>query len=74
MMMMSFGALGMVCVAYVLWGWSMSYGTQSWGGVVANPFEFFGLRDSITDADGNYIAGRPGMRTSSISDSSSPLR
>ncbi|MCQ9340263.1 ammonium transporter [Corynebacterium phoceense] len=60
MMMMSFGALGVVCVVYVLWGWSMSYGTQSWGGVVANPFEFFGLRDSITDADGNYIAGASG--------------
>ena len=60
MMMMSFGALGVVCVVYVLWGWSMSYGTQSWGGVVANPFEFFGLRDSITDADGNYVEGASG--------------
>ncbi|MCQ9330665.1 ammonium transporter [Corynebacterium phoceense] len=60
MMMMSFGALGVVCVVYVLWGWSMSYGTQSWGGVAANPFEFFGLRDSITDADGNYVEGASG--------------
>ena len=60
MMMMSFGALGVVCVVYVLWGWSMSYGTQSWGGVVANPFEFFGLRDSITDADDNYVEGASG--------------
>ncbi|MDO5029312.1 MAG: ammonium transporter [Corynebacterium sp.] len=60
MMMMSFGAVGVVGAIYVLWGWSMSYGTQSIGGIFANPFEFFGLRNSITDADGNYIAGASG--------------
>ncbi|MBZ8178078.1 ammonium transporter [Corynebacterium poyangense] len=57
MMMMSFGALGVVSVIYVFWGWSMSYGTQSLGGIVANPFEFFGLRNSIVDEAGNYLAG-----------------
>ncbi len=57
MMMMSFGAIMVVSIVYVLWGWSMSYGTQDVGGVFANPFEFFGLKDSITDADGNFIAG-----------------
>ncbi|WP_207390418.1 ammonium transporter [Rhodococcus sp. ABRD24] len=57
MMMMSFGAMAVIGVVYVLWGWSMSYGTQDIGGVFANPFEFFGLKDSITDADGNFIAG-----------------
>ena len=57
MMMMSFGAIMVVVIIYFLWGWSMSYGTEDIGGVFANPFEFFGLRDSITDADGNYIAG-----------------
>lgn len=60
MMMMSFGALGLVSIIYVLWGWSMSYGTQDIAGIFANPFEFFGLKDSITDADGNYIAGAYG--------------
>lgn len=60
MMMMSFTALGIVTVVYVLWGWSMSYGTQSLGGIVANPFEFFGLRNSVVDTDGNYIAGDNG--------------
>ncbi|BAC18778.1 low affinity ammonium uptake protein [Corynebacterium efficiens YS-314] len=60
MMMMSFGTLGVVSVIYVLWGWSMSYGTQSWGGIVANPLEFFGLRNSITDAGGNYLEGASG--------------
>ncbi|KGM14163.1 ammonium transporter [Cellulomonas bogoriensis] len=43
MMMMSFGAMGLVGVIYVLWGWSMSYGEQSFGGLFANPFEQFGL-------------------------------
>ncbi|MFZ2175180.1 MAG: ammonium transporter [Rhodococcus sp. (in: high G+C Gram-positive bacteria)] len=57
MMMMSFGAMAVIAVVYVLWGWSMSYGTEDIGGVFANPFEFFGLKDSITDADGNFIAG-----------------
>ncbi|QCB52719.1 ammonium transporter [Rhodococcus sp. PAMC28707] len=57
MMMMSFGAMFVVALVYVLWGWSMSYGTENIGGVFANPFEFFGLKDSITDADGNFLAG-----------------
>ena len=60
MMMMSFTSLGIVSVVYVLWGWSMSYGSQSIGGVFANPFEFFGLRNSITDVEGNYIEGASG--------------
>ncbi|WP_235933429.1 ammonium transporter [Corynebacterium qintianiae] len=60
MMMMSFTSLGIVTVVYVLWGWSMSYGSQSIGGVFANPFEFFGLRNSIVDAGGNYIEGASG--------------
>jgi Amt family ammonium transporter len=60
MMMMSFGTLGLVGVIYVLWGWSMSYGTESVAGWFANPFEFFGLRNSVTDAAGNYLAGANG--------------
>lgn len=59
MMMMSFGALGVVSVIYILWGWSMSYGS-SIGGVLANPFEQFGLKDQIVDADGNYVVGASG--------------
>ncbi len=52
MMMMSFGALGVVAIVYVLWGWSMSYGSQSIGGLFANPFELFGLKDAIFDPSG----------------------
>ncbi len=60
MMMMSFGAMFVVAIVYVLWGWSMSYGTENIGGVFADPFQFFGLKDSITDAEGNFIAGAYG--------------
>ncbi len=43
MMMMSFSALGVIGIVYVLWGWSMSYGTQDVALLFANPFELFGL-------------------------------
>lgn len=50
MMMMVFGVIAVVAVIYPLWGWSMSYGGSSIGGVFANPFEQFGLGGSF---DGN---------------------
>ncbi|UAL28843.1 ammonium transporter [Nocardioides rotundus] len=43
MMMMSFGALGVIGIVYVLWGWSMSYGSQDVALLFNNPFESFGL-------------------------------
>ncbi|KAB7746057.1 ammonium transporter [Nostocoides sp. F2B08] len=55
MMMMSYGALGVVGVIYVLWGWSMSYSSESILGIVGNPLTYFGLADTITDSAGNYI-------------------
>ncbi len=57
MMMMSFGVMGIVGVIYVLWGWLMSYGTQSVGGIFNNPFESFGLSGAIYDAGGEWIEG-----------------
>jgi len=53
MMMMSFGALAVVGVVYVLWGWSMSYGADL-GGIVGNPFDQFGLSGAIYDASGEF--------------------
>jgi Amt family ammonium transporter len=57
MMMMSFGAIGIVTVVYILWGWSMSYGTDAFGagtaGLFGNPFELFGLSDL---EPGTYIS------------------
>ncbi|QZY28142.1 ammonium transporter [Nocardioides coralli] len=43
MMMMSFGALGVTGIVYVLWGWSMSFGESDIAMLVNNPFETFGL-------------------------------
>ena len=43
MMMMSFGAMGVVGIIYVLYGYSMSFGTENIAGIIANPFQLFGL-------------------------------
>ncbi|WP_142119853.1 ammonium transporter [Rarobacter faecitabidus] len=47
-MMMSFGAMGVVGVIYVLWGYSMSFADGN--PIFGNPFTWFGLSD-LTDAD-----------------------
>jgi len=63
MMMMSFGAIGVIGVIYVLWGWSMSYGADV-GGIVGNPFDQFGLSGAIYDAAGEFVIddfGVPGI-------------
>lgn len=60
MMMMSFGAMTVVPVIYVLWGWSASYGGNDLGGIIGNPLQTFGLRGEIMDANGNFIAGDGG--------------
>ncbi|WP_182113552.1 MULTISPECIES: ammonium transporter [unclassified Actinotalea] len=54
MMMMSFGALGLVSVIWVLYGYSATFGTDI-GGIIGNPTEYFGL-NSITD-DQSLMAG-----------------
>jgi Amt family ammonium transporter len=43
MMMMSFGALALISVLWVLYGYSMAFGDDVGAGLVGNPFEFFGL-------------------------------
>ncbi len=57
MMMMSFGAMAVIGVIYVLWGWSMSYGSEDIGGIFANPFQHFGLQGAIYDENGEFLAG-----------------
>ncbi len=54
MMMMSFGAMGVVGVVYVLWGWSMSFGGADLGGVIGNPFAHFGLAGVIYGPGGDF--------------------
>lgn len=44
MLMMSFGAMALVGVLYVLYGWSMSYSTTSVGGIFGSPVDQWGLR------------------------------
>ena len=46
MMMMSYVAMAVVGIVYVLWGWSMSFGPDELaGGLFSNPFTLFGLKD-----------------------------
>ena len=54
MMMMSFGAIAVTGVVYVLWGWSMSYGADV-AGIFGNPFDQFGLSGAIYDDAGEFI-------------------
>lgn len=44
MMMMSFGAMALIGVIYVLFGWSMSYSSSSVGGIFGNPFDQWALK------------------------------
>jgi Amt family ammonium transporter len=52
MMMLSYVAFAIVGIVYVLWGWSMTFGPSDVGGVFANPFDLFGLKDVTSD---NYV-------------------
>jgi Amt family ammonium transporter len=60
MMMMSFGAMGVVGVIYILWGYSMAFGnlqdgTSDIAGLFANPFHLFGLSGLIGDDGARLI-------------------
>jgi Amt family ammonium transporter len=44
MMMMSFGALALISVLWVLYGYSMAFGNDVGAGLLGNPFEFLGLK------------------------------
>ena len=56
MMMMSFGSMAVIGVIYVLWGWSMSYGSTVLG-LLGNPFDQFGLVGTIQDDTGAWLPG-----------------
>jgi Amt family ammonium transporter len=51
MMMMSFGALALISVLWVLYGYSMAFGNDVGGGLLGSPFEFFGL-DGLLGTEG----------------------
>ena len=48
MMMMSFSAMGLISLIWLLYGYSGAFGTDTLGGLIGNPFEYFGV-NSITD-------------------------
>ena len=54
MMMMVFGALFLVSILWVFYGFSMFYGTSQ-GGFVGNPTEFFGLESLMATTDPEAI-------------------
>jgi Amt family ammonium transporter len=50
MMMMSFGALALISVLWVLYGYSMAFGDSVGGaGLLGSPFEYFGLEGLMED-------------------------
>jgi len=56
MMMMSFGALGLIGVLWVIYGYSMAFGDDVGAGLLGNPTQYLGLQglmeDTTTDAGG----------------------
>ncbi|WP_034511267.1 ammonium transporter [Blastococcus sp. URHD0036] len=55
MMMMSFGALALIGVLWVLYGYSMAFGNDIGGGLLGSPFEFFGL-DGLFGINDDFTA------------------
>ncbi|MDR1236908.1 MAG: ammonia channel protein, partial [Propionibacteriaceae bacterium] len=47
MMMMSFIAIGTIGVLWILVGFSMAFGEDIGGGLLGNPFQFFGLNNLL---------------------------
>ncbi|NED98428.1 ammonium transporter [Phytoactinopolyspora alkaliphila] len=48
MMMMCFGALGVVSILWILYGYSIAYG-ESQGGLLGNPGDYFGLSGNMSE-------------------------
>ncbi|MGY1710397.1 ammonium transporter [Geodermatophilus sp. SYSU D00758] len=48
MMMMSFGALALISVLWVLYGYSVAFGNDVGGGLLGDPFEYLGLAGLMT--------------------------
>ncbi|ROP43753.1 ammonium transporter [Pseudokineococcus lusitanus] len=52
MMMMSFGALGLISVLWVLYGYSVAFGNDVGGGLIGDPTEFFALSGLLAEESG----------------------
>ncbi|PPK98537.1 Amt family ammonium transporter [Kineococcus xinjiangensis] len=60
MMMMSFGAMALIGVLWVLYGYSVAFGNDVGGGLLGNPTEFLGLRGLMEDTT-SEAGGLPAM-------------
>src|SRR4051794_4129518 len=60
MMMMSFGALALISVLWVLYGYSIAFGNDVGGGLLGSPGEFFGLEGLMQDVT-SEAGGLPPM-------------
>ena len=49
MMMMSFGALALISVLWVLYGYSMAFGDDIGSGLLGDPLQYLGLKGLMTD-------------------------
>ena len=56
MMMMSFGALALISVLWVLYGYSIAFGNDVGLGLIGNPTEYLGLKGLMEDTDATYPA------------------
>jgi Amt family ammonium transporter len=57
MMMMSFGAIAVVGVIWILFGYSATFGSDVGGGLLGNPFEKFGLQGVLATGDTMPLVG-----------------
>ena len=57
MMMMSFGALALVSILWVLYGYSFAFGNDIGYGLLGNPTEYLGLKGLMEDTDAPQPAG-----------------
>jgi Amt family ammonium transporter len=60
MMMMSFGALALISVLWVLYGYSIAFGDDVGAGLLGDPTQFFGLTGLMEDVTGED-GGLPAM-------------
>jgi len=60
MMMMSFGALALISVLWVIYGYSIAFGDDLGGGLVGDPSQFFGLKGMMADVT-SEAGGLPPM-------------
>ena len=60
MMMMSFGALALISVLWVIYGYSIAFGDDLGGGLVGDPSQFFGLKTMMADVT-SEAGGLPPM-------------